>query len=81
MACVEAPSVHADGLSGLRRKRARARALNDLRACTDRALWTIRWHLKQRRPRPPHGDRLIDYIAPAMQGILCATAIIFTIGG
>lgn len=43
--------------------------------------WTIRWHLQQRRPRPPWGERAIDYIAPAMQGVLAATAIIFTIGG
>lgn len=43
--------------------------------------WAIRWHLKQRRPQPPHGSRPIDYIAPAMQGVLCATLIIFTIGG
>ena len=43
--------------------------------------WAIRWHLKQRQPRPAWGERPIDYIAPAAHGVLFAAAIIFVIGG
>jgi hypothetical protein len=43
--------------------------------------WRIRWHLKQRRPRPDWGNHALDYIGFAAQGVLAATAIIFTIGG
>lgn len=52
-----------------------------MKRALDRARWTLRWHLQQRRPRPPWGERAIDYIAPAMQGVLFAALIIFTIGG
>lgn len=41
--------------------------------------WTIRWHLKQRRPRPEHTDT-IDHLIAATRNLLLIAAII-AIGG
>lgn len=68
----EAPSVHVERLSGLRRKRARA--------ALDRVLWTVRWHLKQRRPRPAWGDHAIDYLVSGAHNVLLI-ALLVAIGG
>lgn len=42
--------------------------------------WRIRWHLKQRRPRPAYGDSAIDYLTSAGQ-TLVLIALIIAIGG
>ncbi|HEY1394961.1 hypothetical protein [Roseateles sp.] len=40
---------------------------------------TVRWHLKQRRPRPAHVDT-IDHLVSAAHNIL-AIALLIAIGG
>lgn len=51
-----------------------------MRSVLDHARWTIRWHLKQRRPRPAYGDSAIDYLLHGAQTLVLA-AIIIVIGG
>lgn len=51
-----------------------------MRSALDHARWTVRWWLKQRRPRPDWGDSTIDYLISGTQTLVLIAAII-AIGG
>lgn len=45
-----------------------------MRRRIDHVRWTLRWHLKQRRPRPVRPLHLVDLVA---ESALCVLLVLF----